>query len=73
MACESIVAKNVRSIIEASGYKQCAIAHKAGYEPNVFSNMLCGRKLITATDIPRLASALGVDCNALFARDDELK
>ena len=72
MAHNSVVAKNVRAIIDSNGFKHCAVAKRAGYTPAVLSHMLCGRKLITASDIPRLAQALGVDCNALFARNDEI-
>lgn len=70
MTRESVVANNIRSIIDKNGYKHCVIAKKAGYTPAAFSHMLCGRKLITAVDIPRLAMALNVDCNALFEKSD---
>ena len=42
---KSIIARNIKRIIEESGYKQAAIAKKAGYTPGMFSNMLNGRVL----------------------------
>ena len=42
---KSIIARNIKRIIEESGYKQAAIAKKAGYTPGLFSNMLNGRVL----------------------------
>lgn len=73
MTHDSVIAKNIRDIMEANGLKQCVVAKKAGYTPAVFNHMLCGRKIITATDIPRLAHALGVDCNALLDRNGGLR
>lgn len=64
---KSIVAYNTKRYIKESGYKQKAIAARAGYDPGVFSNMLNGRKLISDTDIPRIAAALNVTPNDLFA------
>ena len=63
---KSIIARNIKRIIEESGYKQAAIAKKAGYTPGMFSNMLNGRKLISYYDIPPIATALGVTPNDLF-------
>lgn len=62
----SIIAKNVKQIIERNGYKQCAVARKAGYDEKKFSNMLTGRKIITDTDITNIAIALEVTPNELF-------
>lgn len=73
MPYKSIVADNIRSIMDSRGLKHCAVAQRAGYSKAAFSNMLCGRKAISAIDIPRLADALGVDYNTLFARNDEIQ
>lgn len=59
-------AKNIKDLIEKSGFKQKAIAIRAGYNPKNFSNMLNGRKTITAKDIIPIAKALGVEPNDLF-------
>lgn len=71
MAYKSVIAENVRNIIDSRGLKHCAVAQKAGYSRAAFSSMLCGRKVIAAEDIPRLADALGVDYNTLFAKGDD--
>lgn len=62
----SIVAYNIKRIIKSLGTKNKFIAEKAGYTESQFSDMLHGRKLITAVDIPKLANALGVTPNELF-------
>jgi len=67
----SIVAFNARRIIRESGYKQKAVAQKAGYTEKSFSNLLRGRKTIAEDDIARLAVALNVTANELFATEDK--
>lgn len=62
----SIIAKNTKEIIRRLGYKQKAVAEKAGYHEKVFSNMLNNRKIIVDSDIPKIADALGVTPNDLF-------
>lgn len=66
---KSIVAPNVKSIIEKKCLKQNAIAKKAGYSEQQFSAMLNGRKVIRDTDVLNIALALDVDANALFKTD----
>lgn len=66
----SIVAVNTKTLIKKSGYKQSAIAKKAGYSESQFSAMLNGRKIIRDTDIAPIAKALGVTPNHLFATDE---
>lgn len=61
-----ILTTNIRRLIRDSGFKQKAVASKAGYGQNEFSAMLHGRKLIKAEDIPRISAALEVEPNALF-------
>jgi transcriptional regulator with XRE-family HTH domain len=63
-----IFVKNIKEIIKSSGFKQKAIADRAGYDQKKFSDMLNGRKIITAADIIPIAEALGVQPNDLFAR-----
>lgn len=62
----SVVAKNVRRIIEERGMKQWAFAERAGFRPQTFNNMLNGRKQITAEDIPKICAAAGITPNELF-------
>ena len=68
----SIVANRVREIIKEKGLKQTAIAEKAGFTTQEFSDMLNGRRLMRAVDIASIISALrgvGVDANYLFMVD----
>lgn len=60
------VADNIMRIINASGLKQLAVAKKAGYGAQAFSDMLNGRKLIRPCDISAIAEALDVEPNELF-------
>lgn len=68
MVC-SYIAENAKKIIKEKGYKQKAIAERAGYDAQKFNNMLNGRKIIIADDILPIANALGVEPNELFQRD----
>lgn len=63
---KSIIAEKTKEILDKRGLKQCAFAVQAGYTPAVFSNMMCGRKVITADDAFNIACKLGVEPNALF-------
>ena len=53
-------------LINQNGLKQTFVAKKAGYTPQELSDMLNGRKLIKASDIPRLATALGVTSDVIY-------
>ena len=63
---KSEIASNVKSIIKDKGMLQKAVAKRAGYAPNVFNNMLNGRKTITDSDVKCIAIALQVEPNELF-------
>lgn len=63
--------KRIQVIIAEKGFKNLYIAQKAGFAAQEFSNMLNGRRLIKACDIPKLADALGVDANYLFGINTE--
>lgn len=60
-------AEGLRKIIEQKGLKQICVAEKAGYKAQEFSDMLNGRRLIKACDIPKLTLALGVEINDIYA------
>lgn len=62
----SIVAPNVRRIIEERCLKQSALAERAGYTRQQFNAMLQGRKVIKDVDVINIAQALNVDANELF-------
>ena len=63
---KSIIARNVKSIIKARGYKQSAVAKMAGINEKTFSNMMTGRKVITDCDVSKIIKALGVTPNEIF-------
>lgn len=67
---KSIIAPNVRKIIEYRCLKQSLVAKRAGYTPQSFNNMLNGRKIITDVDVLNIANALDVDVNTLFRREE---
>lgn len=64
----SLVAENLRRIIDEKGLKHTYVAQKAGYGRNEFSRLLNDRKIIKAEDITRLANCLGVTPNDLFSK-----
>lgn len=63
----SVVADNLKFCINDRGLKQSAIARKAGFSPQEFSDMLNGRRIMRAIDIVNIINALdNVDANDLF-------
>nr|WP_278335053.1 helix-turn-helix transcriptional regulator [Clostridium merdae] len=68
---DSNLAVSIRRIIRQQGYKQSAIAERAGINEKTFSNMLNGRKIIASEDIYKILAALGVTPNELFGFDDQ--
>ena len=58
---------NIVRIINEKGMKQCAVAERAGYSKQQFSDMLNGRKIIKAYDLFRIVDALGVEAADLLA------
>lgn len=67
----SIVSANIRNIIAQKGYKQNAVAQRAGMSQKSLSSMLHGRKVIRADMIPALALALDVEPNDLFVQSGD--
>lgn len=70
---QSSLAANIKQIIRQKGYKQSAIAERAGINEKTFSNMLNGRKIIAAPDIYKILEVLGVTPNELFGFDQPQK
>lgn len=66
------VAIRIKALINESGYKQSAIAEKAGYNYQKFSRMLNGRTIITAEDVLPIAAALGVTPNEIFGVNEKI-
>lgn len=62
------VIENIKKIIERKGMKQVAVAERAGFTPQEFSNILNERrKLLRIEHIVPIAKALGVEVNDLYA------
>lgn len=66
----TIIPQNINRIIEEKGFKQGAVAEKAGFSQRELSDMLNGRRIIKALDILKISKTLGVTPNKLFGFDD---
>ena len=62
----SIVPAAIERIIDQRGIKKCVVAARANMTPQMFNDMLNGRRLIKASDIVMIAQALDVTPNELF-------
>ena len=60
------LANNIARVIESRGIKQYVIAQKAGLSKQEFNDMLKGRRVIKACDIPLIAAALDLTPNDLY-------
>ena len=67
------VSENIRRIAKQDGRKYKTIAQAIGWSKSHMSDVLYGRLLIKAHDIPHIAVALGVDISALFQEPREEK
>lgn len=61
---------NIIGIINKRGLKQGAIAERAGYTKQQFSDMMNGRRIIKPCDVLAISNALGVSVNDLYAASD---
>ena len=61
-----MIADNIRTIIDERCLKISALSLKAGYKKNTLSNMLNGRKIITADDILIICNLLDVSPNEIY-------
>lgn len=60
------VAFGIQSIIRQKGYIQGAIAEKAGFSDQQFSDMLYGRKVIRADFLVPIAKAMDVTIQEIY-------
>lgn len=65
-----MITNNIRKILNEKCLKITALSLKAGYKKNTLSNMLNGRKTITADDVLILSDLLGVTPNQLLGYED---
>ena len=65
--------RNIRKIIKERGLKKYAVAVKAGYPAQQFSNMLNGRKIIKPCDALAIAEALEITMDEMFGEREDAK
>ena len=66
----AMLPQRISRIIDERGFKQRAIAQRAGFSPQQFTDMLNGRRIIKACDVLAVADALGVEVGELFIEED---
>lgn len=64
--CNEPVVTGLRRIIAKKGFKNLYVAQRAGFTSQELSDMLNGRRLIKACDVPKLADALGVEAGDIY-------
>lgn len=60
------IIENIKKLVKESDIKQGAIARRAGFTDQSFSDMMNGRKLLRAEYIPQIAIALGKTVNEIY-------
>ena len=60
------IIENIKRLVKESDIKQGAIARRAGFTDQSFSDMMYGRKLLRAEYIPQIAAALGKTINEIY-------
>lgn len=63
--------KGIKVVIARKGLKNIYVAEKAGFTAQELSDMLNGRRLIKACDVPRLAFAMEVKEGDIYAAGKE--
>lgn len=67
------VVAGIKKIITEKGLKQGYVAHKADFDKSQFSNLLHGKRVLRAEDLPRIANALGVSIADIYEAGKEEK
>lgn len=65
------VTNNIIRLIEDKGLKNKAVAERAGFSQQNFSEILNGKRIIKICDVNMLANALGVTPGELFQTEEE--
>ena len=60
------VNERLKTLIRNKGLKQCSVAEKAGFNENQFSQMLNGRRQISADELEIICNAMGVSPNDVY-------
>lgn len=67
------VAAGIRDIINERGFKQKAIATRAGFSIQQFSAMLNGLKILRAYDLFNISAALGVSIEEIYKAGEKYR
>lgn len=62
----AMIPANIITLIRAKGMKNGAVAERAGYSIQQFSDMLNGRKIIKPCDVLAICEAMDVSPDQLF-------
>lgn len=69
----SPLSNGIKVIIARKGLKNIYVAERAGFTPQELSDMLNGRRLIKACDVPKLAFAMEVKEGEIYSAGKESK
>lgn len=64
------VRDKLRAVLKDTGIKQCVLAERCGLSPQVFSDILTGRRKITEEIILKLCAGLDTNPNDLLSFKD---
>lgn len=67
----SPLSNGIKVIIARKGLKNIYVAERAGFTPQELSDMLNGRRLIKACDVPKLAFAMEVKEGEIYSAGKE--
>ncbi len=64
------VEKNIRAFLKQKGIKQTHIAEKCGWTKQRISNLVCGKKKMTADELAAICEAVGVPYDYFYHMQD---
>jgi len=67
---QETVLERVNAVIRIKGFKQYAVAERAGFKPKEFNDLIKGRKTFKAEYVKPICKALEVTPNVLFGFED---
>lgn len=65
------IALAIKDILAEKGLVQCAVAQRAGFSANQFSNMLHDRQIIKAAHLIPISAAMGVTPGEIYAAGEK--
>lgn len=67
------VCERLKIYIRESGLKQCSIASKTGFTENQFSQILNGKRSISADELEVICNAMGASPNDIYKQKNKTK